>query len=203
MLTPLPPFLFYRSFDVVYYGPLQQTLDFSALTPPRPWTEASRQIIPKDTSLRLKRKIRLDVSKGFVLVQEPNSKGQWDYQFATHDISLYIVSPPAGGVAKLYKKGTPREEWKEYTFESSQSAAQFQLDLLAYQVLGKTLHNMFEALCILHQGSMAYNGQELVLHQHHLEEEGEESKGESNLISHYTASCVTWDDAMRSLSSSE
>ena len=189
------------SFDVEYYGPLQRTLNYGALTPPQPWGEASRYIIPKDIRLRLKRNLILDVGKATILVQEPNSKGQWDYALATKDVSIYVVNPPAGGVIQLYEKGTPREKWNEFTFESSRSAAQFQLDLLAYQVLGKTLNNMFEALSILHQGSIAYGGQELVLHHNRFEVDTEETKEELNLNILKSTSCATWDDAMRALSS--
>jgi hypothetical protein len=149
--------------------------------------------------MRLKRKILLDVSEASVVVQEPASDGRWDYQLATKGVSLHIVPPAAGGVMNLFVKGSPKESWKEFTFDSSQTAAQFQLDLLAYQVLGQTLRNMFEVLCIVHQGSIASNGQEFVLHQSRIVEEKEE-KEDSDSPNH-NGGCVAWDDAMRALSS--
>jgi hypothetical protein len=101
----------------------------------------------------------------------------------------------------------------EHTFESAHDSAQFQLDLLAYQVVGKTLHHMFEVLSLVHLGSLAYEGQEYVLHDdgapvHEGEtDNNEESKNnntnDDSAEDHRVSSggCVAWDDAMRALSS--
>jgi hypothetical protein len=88
-----------------------------------------------------------------------------------------------------------KDEWMEHTFESAQHAAQFQLDLLAYQALGKTLNFLFQALSLVHSGSIACEQPEHVLHY---TDDSDES-GETERTSAIAA--VAWDDAMRALSS--
>lgn len=147
--------------------------------------------------LKLKRNILLDVSEASVIVKEP--RGKHDYELATKTLSLHVVAPAAGGIMDLYVKGTPKEEWNEFTFATSHSAAQFQLDLLAYQVVGETLRNMFAVLSIVHEGSIASDSQEFVLHHSRLVEEKEEK--EDSEAPNPIGGCVAWDDAMRALSS--
>jgi hypothetical protein len=187
------------SFEIIYHGPTKRRITYPALTPPHAWADASRRIIPREINMRLKRDLSLDISESCIIVQEPTSQGQWDYKLSTKEISIHIAHPAAGGVLNLYTKGTQREDWNEFTFESTQRAAQFQLDLLSYQVLGKSLRNMFEVLSLVHRGSPAYDGQEFVLHQDRCVKE-EKQKEDSDLPQH-NYGCVAWDDAMRSLSS--
>eukprot|EP00980_Cylindrotheca_fusiformis_P001573 scaffold360_cov107-Cylindrotheca_fusiformis.AAC.3 len=185
------------SFEVIHYGPTKKSLTYAALVPPQTFGEASRHIMLRENSVRLKRNILLDVSEANVVVQEPRGKG--DYQLAAKSVSLHVIHPAAGGGMNLYVKGSPKVEWREFTFESAHAAAQFQLDLLAYQVVGKTLRNIFEVLCIVHRGSIASDGQECVLHQCQLTEEKEEK--EDSEAPKPIGGCAAWDDAMRALSS--
>ena len=74
----------------------------------------------------------------------------------------------------------------EHTFTTAFAAAQFQRDLLLYQVVGEQIMNLYRALELVHKGSLAHNGPESVLHVN----EGEMSP---------TPGAVAWDDAMRCL----
>jgi hypothetical protein len=125
--------------------------------------------------------------------------------------SVHPKQPTDGGVMELYVKDSPREEWMEHTFSSAHAAAQFQVDLLAMQLLGDSIHNMYQALKIVHQGSAAHAGKEFVLHDRVCEEEtadgGDDSAGAGtgtgNTKSPYvTGGGVAWDDVMRCLGSS-
>lgn len=184
---------------MVYYGAGHTVLKYPALSPPKDWAEASRQIIPQEITTGLQRNLVLDVRKANVAVEEPGTEGQWEYQLPINDASLYVIPPAGGGVVNLYKRGTPKENWKEFTFQSSHVAAQFQLDLLAYQVLGQTLRNIFEVLSIVHQGSMASDYTDYVLHASQVVEQKDEAKESDAQVE--TGGCIAWDDAMRALSS--
>jgi hypothetical protein len=128
--------------------------------------------------------------------------------------SVHPKPPTDGGVLELYVKDSPREEWMEHTFHSAHAAAQFQMDLLAMQLLGDSIHNMYQALKIVHQGSVAHAGKEFVLHDRVCEETvaggggGDDagagaSAGAGNTKSPYvTGEGVAWDDVMRCLGSS-
>ena len=109
--------------------------------------------------------------------------------------------------------------WKEHTFESTHVAAQFQLDFLAYQVLGKPLRHIFESLNLVHQGSLAYPGNEYVLHDNERgnvngsdsrdenKKKNDDVKDEKNSTGNTknktveASQCIAWDDAMRAMSS--
>ena len=190
------------SFQVEYLGVRQTQLKYSTWTPPTPWTEASRRILPQDIMLKLQRDILLDVTKSTVAIKEPTSSGKWDFESPLEEFSTHVLPPVEGGVINLYFKGSSKEEWMEYTFETARMAAQFQLDLLASQVFGKTLHHMFQVLTLVYEGSMAYKGQEFALHDDYkvMEEEKADDK-EENHPPVAAASGVAWDDAMRSMSS--
>ena len=41
---------------------------------------------------------------------------------------------------------------------------QFQIDLLGLQLLWPTIYNMYQAFALIHKGSLAYRGSELVVH---------------------------------------
>ena len=187
------------SVHVEYYGPKITTLKYSTWTPPTSWVEASRRIIPQDIMLKLQRDLILDVKKACIEVREPKSSGKWGFSLPVQNISMHVTPPVEGGVISLYVKGSSKEDWMEHTFELASDAAQFQLDLLGYQVLGRTLFHMFEALSLVHLGSLAYDGQEFVLHDKKIEEsETEENPNEGREAGH---GCVAWDDALRALSS--
>jgi hypothetical protein len=190
------------SFHVEYYGPSHTALKYSTWTPPTSWAEASRRIIPQDIMLKLQRDLMLDVSKAIIEVKEPKSSGVWDFSLPLQDISIHVTPPVEGGVISLYVKGSPKEDWMEHTFESASDAAQFQLDLLGYQVVGKTLHHMFEVLSLVHLGSLAYDGQEFVLHDDRaVQKESNEDAKDDRQADKVSGGCVAWDDAMRALSS--
>jgi hypothetical protein len=191
------------SYDIVYYGPTHTALHYETWTPPTSWTEVSRRIIPQDIMLKLRRNLLLDMNQAKVTVKEPKSSDRWDFSSPAQDFSIHVEPPVEGAVMNLYVKGTPKEEWMEHTFESAQMAAQFQLDLLAYQVLGRTLNNLYQALSLVHSGSQAYDGPEFVLH-HNVAEGRDQDDDSSNAAETQrttSLSGVTWDDAMRALSS--
>ena len=89
------------------------------------------------------------------------------------DCSIHVHRPAAGGVLEIYETtttatahggGNNNNPWMEHLFPTAAEAAQFQLDFMALQVLGPTLHNMYQALALLHQGSPTFVGEEPVLH---------------------------------------
>jgi hypothetical protein len=139
------------------------------------------------------------MNQGILTVKEPTSGGRWDFSMPLQDCSIHVEHPVEGAIVNLYVKGTPKEEWMEHTFESAQMAAQFQLDLLAYQVLGRTLNNMFQVLSLIHRGSQAYGGPEFVLHFG--ADSGDAPEDPTTQSSTALISAVAWDDAMRALSS--
>jgi hypothetical protein len=185
------------SFDVVYYGPSHSDLRYSTWTPPTSWKEASRRILPHDIMTKLQREISLNITKASVSIEEPESKGKWDFSLPVEEFSTHVIQPAEGGVMNLYVKGSSKEEWMEYTFETAALAAQFQLDLLAYQVFGRSLYYMYQVLCLVQQGSTSHKGQEFVLHDENVEnDDSKEEKSRSDVVS-----CgLAWDDAMRALS---
>ncbi|KAG7371778.1 DUF1336 domain containing protein [Nitzschia inconspicua] len=191
------------SHRVEYYGPSRIAFDSTTFTPPKSWEEASRRIIPTMIMTKLERRLRLDTLAGKLTISTPKSSGQNDTELPLDEISIYAHRPLEGGVFSLYVKGTPKEEWMEHTFNSARAAAQFQLDLTAYQVLGKTLKHIFEALNMIHQGSLAYDGPEFVLHNDHRDGIDEKNdNGQRQLPKSTNATrCVAWDDAMRAMSS--
>lgn len=189
------------SYEIVYYGPARTALHYETWTPPTSWTEVSRRIIPQEIMLKLRRNLLLDMNEGKVTVNEPKSSGRWDFSLPAKDLSIYVEPPVAGAVMKLYVKGTPKEEWMEHTFASAQMAAQFQLDLLAYQVLGGTLNNLYQVLSLVHSGSQAYDGPEFVLHHNVADKREQDDTKNADTQRTTTLSGVAWDDAMRALSS--
>mmetsp|Transcript_16775 Transcript_16775/g.38749 ORF Transcript_16775/g.38749 Transcript_16775/m.38749 type:complete len:1535 (+) Transcript_16775:357-4961(+) len=195
------------SHKVEYHGPFRPILNCgSSFVPPPPFDLVSRN---KEIHLPLKRILKLDILKGTLNVIEPTTSAQnqkWDIVYENiNGISIKFKQPLMGGVLFLYKKGTLEygPDWKEHTFESAHAAAQFQLDLLAYQVLGKPLQHIFEALHLVHQGSLACTGQEFVFHDEIRGDGkgGENSKKGSSKSPDKTTHCVAWDDAMRAMSS--
>lgn len=193
------------SYEVNYYGPAHTACCYDTCTPPTSWSEVSRRIIPQDIMLKLRRRLELDMNQGILTVKEPTSGGRWDFSMPAQDCSIHVEHPVEGAIVNLYVKGTPKDEWMEHTFDSAQMAAQFQLDLLAYQVLGRTLNNMFQVLSMIHRGSQAYSGHEYVLHFAPATDEVQDDPTTQSTTSTTTTTAlitaVAWDDAMRALSS--
>jgi len=183
------------SYDLVYHGPSQTSLRYATWTPPTSWSEVSRQIVPQDIMLKLRRSLDIDLNQGCLSIKEPKSNRKWELSLPVHDFSIHVQQPAEGAVLNLYVKSAKKEDCKEYTFESAQHAAQFQLDLLAYQMLGKSLNNMFQSLSLIHSGSLASQQPEPVLHYADSLDETEAPERTS------ATAAVAWDDAMRALSS--
>jgi hypothetical protein len=83
------------------------------------------------------------------------------------DCRIHIRRPAEGGVMDIYEQRdapSDRSHWMEHAFASAAQAAQFQLDLLSLQIAGNSISNMYQAFAMLHQGSMAYIGEEPVVH---------------------------------------
>lgn len=222
------------SHRVEYHGPFQPLLQCgSTLIKPLSYEIVSHRITSTEIELPLQRIIQMDLLQGIVNVVEPTTtlsqNQKWDLSYAINSISIKFHSID-GGVMSIYPKenekeveaaaGTEEEKesaWKEHTFESTHVAAQFQLDLLAYQVVGKPLLHIFESLNLVHQGSLAYPGQEFVLHDTvrgggsnndgKSGEGKEENKDDGNTDDNKrqksieATQCVAWDDAMRAMSS--
>jgi hypothetical protein len=191
-------FLYDDEFDlssITYYGPFESKLRYSAWTPPPTWAEASRRVIPQDaTRGNLQRQIIVDVGKAACLKVAEGvnvTATSTSISLPISEWSVHVRTPVEGGILELYVKNTPKEDWLELTFTSAHSCAQFQLDLLAYQVFGRTLTSLYRALEIVHQGSAAHPGKEFVLH--------DMEHGDDTITT--TAGGVAWDDVMRSLNS--
>ncbi len=202
------------SHKVEYHGPFRPILNCgSTFVPPPPFEVVARNIGSSEIDLPLKRIIKMDLLNGSVRVIEPTTtvsmNQKYDMNYGDIDeISIRVKKPVESGVFFLYKKGTKEHgpDWKEHTFESTHAAAQFQLDLLAYQVLGKPIRHIFESLHLVHQGSLTCNEQEFVLHDKVRgdgntgnRDEKDESKTKNKSLE--TPHCVAWDDAMRAMGS--
>ena len=74
----------------------------------------------------------------------------------------------------------------EHTFASAHHAAQFQHDILGYQIAGPQIVHLFHSLELVHRGSLAYIGSEPVLHG-------------GGLSATATGGGVAWDDVLRCL----
>jgi hypothetical protein len=186
------------SHRVEYFGPEKVSIDFRTMTPPTSWQDASRRIIPSSIMAKLHRRLKIDCSTDQLDVAEPSSGGKYDFSLPMSSISINVHRPLEGAVISVYVRGTPKEEWMEHTFESAHAAAQFQLDLLAYQTIGTTLKHIFEALNMIYLGSSCYDGQEFVLHDDVREDDDDTSVPRWSKAS---AGCIAWDDAMRAMSS--
>jgi hypothetical protein len=175
---------------VSYYGPTETKLVYSTWTPPPSWTEASRSLLPTDVRMKLQREVCLDLSKDdpILTMKEPNSRAT-PFALSVSQCSVHVKTPVIGGVLEIYVKESSKEEWMEHTFDSARNAAQFQLDLLAIQILGPTLYRMYQALELIHQGSMACEGREYVCHHDEMSDDVPQGLG------------VAWDDVMRALGS--
>ena len=141
------------------------------------------------------------------------------FRRAVTDCSIHVKRPAEGGVLELYEKESPAE-WMEHTFRTAAEAAQFQGDFLALQVLGPALHNMYQALALVHRSSVAFDGDEPVMQYQYQpndllsikktadDEDNQEPKNAAKdrksdprpVIARDTG--IAWDDVMRCLGSS-
>jgi len=198
-----------------YYGPSIETIVYETFTPPPSWGEASRKLYPQDpTRMQLQREISLSLTESAsLIIQEPSkstgsSHGRREHgdrrppplQLPVNLCSVHPQPPAGGGVLEIYVKDSPRDEWMEHTFTSAHDAAQFQIDLLALQLLGDSTNNMFQALRIVHQGSVAHAGKEFVLHDRVLEEKVDDAGTTKSAC--IMGGGIAWDDVMRCLGSS-
>jgi hypothetical protein len=236
------------SSQLVYHGPGCSTISYSTWTPPTtvsqkrsrkegggmapplPTIKNHGRLLASDVILKLRRTVILDIHKSSLSFVVPNrttassssslTSKKFDFALPVPKFSTHVVPPALGGVLNVYVLGSPKDEWMEYTFDSAQQAAQFQLDLIAYQVLGNTLRNMYQVLSLVHQGSEAHDGQEFVLHDDQQIHDNKSKEGdttvsqkENNADTDGGASAaktdkptfinagVAWDDALRALSS--
>lgn len=195
----------------VYRGPAHSSLVYETWGPPPTWAEASHYVIlPSELKQSLIRHVHLalissnnDSLEPMLRVDLPNSdqiplsnngrKREPEFQMSISQVGIHVQQPVEGAVVNIYVKESTRSEWIEQTFSSAQEAAQFQLDLLALQLFGSPLLNMFQALQIIHLGSMAHSAPEFVLHDNAWQ-------GSDHL--HSSILCgIAWDDVMRSLGS--
>ncbi|CAB9514737.1 expressed unknown protein [Seminavis robusta] len=176
---------------IAYHGPIDKKLVYNTWTPPPSWTEASRSLMPHDTRMKLQREIVLDLSNDECLmnIREPSSRAA-PLTLPVAQCSIHVNTPLIGGVLQIYVKDSSKDEWMEHTFDTANSAAQFQTDMLAIQLFGPALQRMYQALELIHQGSIACDGREYVCHDDEVSDEVPQGIG------------VAWDDAMRSLGSS-
>jgi hypothetical protein len=163
---------------------------YNTITPPPSWQEASRSLLPQDSRMKLQREILLDLSKDncTLTIKQPQSR-QHQVILPVSQCSVHVKSPVIGGVLEIYVKESPKQDWMEHTFDSAKNAAQFQIDLLAIQIFGPALHHMYQALELIHQGSMACEGREYVCHHDKISDDVPQGVG------------VAWDDVMRALGS--
>lgn len=217
-----------------YYGPHRPCLTYETWTPPPTWSEASKTVLPFHHRLPLQRVIALRVSSECTIRILPpgsdrSSADDPPPPSSTTDIvtrsASAVSSEPAlelpvqevathiqhamGGVLQLYVKESSREEWMEHTFSSAALCAQFQTDLLALQLFGTAVYDMYRALELIHQGSPACPTSELVMHDRAMEFAGDKAAGGQGGSSTAPSSKtvgrskgIAWDDVMRSLGSS-
>lgn len=154
------------------------SVKYETWTPPTPWTDASKHLLPNNAKMKshvTRVQIELDLLDGKLRIEDTETACD------LHQVQLH-VQRTTGGVIELYIQGTKME----HTFHSAQSAAQFQQDLLAFQIVGKAVMNMYHSLELVHRGSEAHMGKEAVMH---------DSVGASEV----TVSAVAWDDVFRCL----
>lgn len=163
---------------VAICGHKAASIRYETWTPPTPWTDASKQLLPTHTRMKAQVaqvQVELNLAHGILKVEDSETS------FDLHKVQLH-VQRTTGAVIDLFIGGNKLE----HTFQSAQSAAQFQHDLLAYQIVGKVLINMYHSLELVHRGSEAHEGKECVLH---------DNVGDSEII----VGAIAWDDVFRCL----
>ena len=175
-----------------YYGPRVQMIQYDTWTPPPTWSEMARRLVPAEVPT-LQRTIQIQFGNesilSVILPCETKDDVETEFSISVDSISIHPKSPAT--VLDVYVKDSPRSEWMEHTFTTTRDAAQFQLDLLAIQFFGKQVYNMYQALEIIHRGSMAFSGNENVVHDAKLSPTDNRQGG--------GATGIAWDDVMRCL----
>eukprot|EP00977_Amphora_coffeiformis_P000848 scaffold184_cov179-Amphora_coffeaeformis.AAC.7 len=175
-----------------YYGPCVQMIQYETWTPPPTWAEMARRLVPAEVPT-LQRTLQIQFANestfSVIVPLETKDDFETDFSISVDSISIHPKSPDS--VLDVYVKESPRSEWMEHTFATTREAAQFQLDLLAVQIFGKQVYHMYQALEIVHRGSMAFAGVETVIHDTRLPPTDNRQGGGSTGIA--------WDDVMRSL----
>ena len=159
-------------------GHMAASIKYETWTPPTPWTDASKKLLPTHAKMKSQvAKVQLELNFAQGILRIENSETSFDL----HQVKLH-VQRTTGAVIELFVGGNKLE----HTFQSAQSAAQFQHDLLAYQMVGKALMNMYHSLELVHRGSEAHEGKESVLH---------DNVGDSEII----PAAIAWNDVFRCL----
>mmetsp|Transcript_18323 Transcript_18323/g.42793 ORF Transcript_18323/g.42793 Transcript_18323/m.42793 type:complete len:1369 (-) Transcript_18323:3041-7147(-) len=193
----------------VHHGPKVNDMVYHTWTPPPLWAEAAKRVFPKDVAT-LRRTLRINVNRQPITLtisdvtgerqkqqakdphqrddEERDGERAKEFRLPLSEFSVHPKPPTDGGVLEVYVKNSPKSEWMEHTFQSCQAAAQFQSDLIAAQVLGPTIQNMYHVFRLIHQGSLAHDGDEYVLHN------DRQTNSEGEVLS---ANGVAWDDVMR------
>ena len=161
-------------------GPGVPSISYETWSPPMQWSDASRMLLPVNTKPDHQRNLTLNFQTG-TLTREDKGGGRSE-TFDIRDVSLHVKPPAVGGVLQLYMKGTPEDQWLEHTFASAHQAAQFQQDVIHFQVVGPVVTNMYESLELIQKGSLGHDGKECVLHDD---------------TSDTKKALVAWDDCMR------
>ena len=217
-----------------YYGPHKACLSYDTWTPPPSWTETAMTILPYQHRLPLQRIVELQLSSvctvrilppgvpaTTTVTPSPSSPAATTAATGSTISSTTFPSEPAlelpvdemsthiqhaeGAVLHLYVKESSREEWMEHTFPTAADCAQFQTDLLALQLLGQAIFDMYQALEVLHQGSMASPAPELVVHDRSLNLDSASSSSSDAPPSNppiVQSRGIAWDDVIRCLGGS-
>jgi hypothetical protein len=212
-------------------GPSVTTIEYTTVTPPPSWSKASRNLVLSDQTWDLSRVLTLELLSAPAVVSPPNyghstliiqkakskvlkpnqnhKPDKFVLKASVSDCSVHVHGSPECGVLDIYEKGADRREWIEQTFFTAAEAAQFQMDLLALQIVGPLIYNMYVALRIIHQGSDVFTCTEPLLHHVGVTctDLGQESISDdqnvaANSSTFVEESGIVWDDVMRCLGSS-
>ena len=160
-------------------GPNVTSINYNTWTPPLQWKEASKRLLPTSTKPNPQATVTLQIPHGVIIIQQ--------LMEITCDISTVTIAiqrPVESGIVEIVI--TNNQTTIEHTFDSAYHAAQFQNDILGYQIVGTQLVKLYHALEMIHKGSMAHIGHEPILHGIHCDTE-------------FQQGAVAWDDVMRSL----
>jgi len=168
-----------------YHGLSERSIKYSTISPPPDWIDTSRRLLPPNMSFKLRGVAELDIVSGRMIVK---SHKKVIFDAAVEDVGMSIKGESKHGTLQLLKKSDENAEVLELAFATACETAQFQNDLLALQLIGTNVFNMYECFELIHRGSSAYQASEPVLHDEDFD--GPLSADPSG---------IAWDDAMRCL----